>query len=52
VEVWTVRRSEKVMDRSTLLEEQEMTGETINDVHDNVGTGTIFGVHTTRQRES
>jgi hypothetical protein len=52
VEVWTVRRSEKVMNRSTLLEEQEMTGETINDVHDNMGTGTIFSVHTTRQRES
>ena len=47
MEVWTVRRSEKVMGRSTLL-----------DVHDNVGTGTIFSiryfsaVHTTRQRES
>ena len=26
------------MGRSTLLEEQKMTGETINDVHDNVGT--------------
>jgi hypothetical protein len=41
-----------------LLEEQEMTGETMNDVHDNVGTGTIFSirdfspVHTTRHRDS
>lgn len=52
MEVWTVRRSKKVMGRSTLLEEQEMTGETINDVHDNVGTGTIFSIHTTRQQES
>jgi len=46
-----VRRSEKAVGRSTLPEEQEMIGETINDVHDK-GTGTIFSIHTTRQRES
>jgi hypothetical protein len=34
VEVWTVRRSEKVMGESTLFEEEEMVGEIINDVHD------------------
>ena len=42
---------EKVVGRSTLLEEQETTGNTINDVYDK-GTGTIFSVHTTRQRGS
>jgi hypothetical protein len=51
VEVWTVRRSEKVVGRSTLLEEQETTGETINDVY-HKGTGTVVNIHTTRQRES
>jgi hypothetical protein len=58
VELWTVRMSEKVIGRSTLLKEQEMTGETINDVYGNVGTGTRFGIRyfsavlTTHQRES
>ena len=33
VEAWKVRRAEKAMGRSALLE-----------VHDNVGTGTIFSI--------
>jgi hypothetical protein len=49
-----VRRSEKVIGGSRLLEEQEMTGEIINNVRDDVGTGTLFSIrylsalHTTR----
>lgn len=54
MEVWIVRRSEKVIGGSRLLEEQEMTGEIINNVRDDVGTGTLFSIrylsalHTTR----
>jgi hypothetical protein len=33
-----------VIDESTLLEEQEVTGEIINGVRDNVGTSTIFSI--------